>query len=558
MCLQSNTALFPFRNRIFRVKDKFMHCVIGSGPAGVACAKALRERGATVLMLDAGLELESDRAQIVQQFAGAKPSAWPRDDLAKLKGDMAASAKGVPLKLAFGSDFPYRETGNQIPWEGQGVDILPSLALGGLSNTWGAALLPYRAADIASWPIKIADLEPHYRAVAKIINLAGQPDALAELFPLYGDDAQPLPSSRQANLLLGQLDRHRAHFRERGWHFGRARVAVRATDTARGIGCIRCGFCMYGCPYGCIYNSADTVRELCGDKNFSYQRDVIVTRLRENSGKVTIEGFHRQTRAPLTFEADRAYLAAGVIPTAQILLRSAAAYDQPLRLRDSQYFLLPLLMARGTRGVETEPLYTLSQAFIEICNPQISRHTVHLQIYSYSDLIGQAVRKSLGPLKFLGRPLVERMLIVQGFLHSDESPTIEMTLRRTGLRQAAAAATQAGENGRDCLHLIPQSKPEARRTVKRVVRELLRQSRRLGGMVLPPMLQLAKPGRSFHSGGSIPMRPQPGPWESDCLGRPHGWTRVHVVDASVFPSVPATTITFSVMANAHRIGWETA
>src|SRR5208282_2287374 len=125
-----------------------MHCVIGSGPAGVACAKALRARGATVLMLDAGLELEADRARIVRQFAGAKPAAWPRDDLAKLKGDMAASAKGVPLKLAFGSDFPYRETGNQIPWEGQGVDILPSLALGGLSNTWGAALLPYRDADI--------------------------------------------------------------------------------------------------------------------------------------------------------------------------------------------------------------------------------------------------------------------------------------------------------------------------------------------------------------------------------------------------------------------------
>jgi choline dehydrogenase-like flavoprotein len=29
--------------------------------------------------------------------------------------------------------------------------------------------------------------------------------------------------------------------------------------------------------------------------------------------------------------------------------------------------------------------------------------------------------------------------------------------------------------------------------------------------------------------------------------------RVHLVDASVLPSIPATSITFSVMANAHRI-----
>jgi hypothetical protein len=30
------------------------------------------------------------------------------------------------------------------------------LARGGLSNVWGAAMLPYRDADIADWPIKSA------------------------------------------------------------------------------------------------------------------------------------------------------------------------------------------------------------------------------------------------------------------------------------------------------------------------------------------------------------------------------------------------------------------
>jgi choline dehydrogenase-like flavoprotein len=44
--------------------------------------------------------------------------------------------------------------------------------------------------------------------------------------------------------------------------------------------------------------------------------------------------------------------------------------------------------------------------------------------------------------------------------------------------------------------------------------------------------------------------------ESDRQGRPYGFERVHLVDASVFPSLPATTITLTVMANAHRIGSE--
>jgi len=182
--------------------------------------------------------------------------------------------------------------------------------------------------------------------------------------------------------------------------------------------------------------------------------------------------------------------------------------------------------------------------FIELQNQEISRRSVHLQIYTYSDIIGHAVRKSLGPLKMFARPLEERMVVVQGYLHSDESATIAMTLKRDGEK--------------DFLQLDAQPNPASRRTVKKVLREMFRQSRRLGGIVVPPMLQLAEPGRAFHSGGSIPMRAQPGKFESDTLGRPHGWSRTHAVDASVLPSVPATTITFSVMANAHRIGWETA
>lgn len=50
------------------------------------------------------------------------------------------------------------------------------------------------------------------------------------------------------------------------------------------------------------------------------------------------------------------------------------------------------------------------------------------------------------------------------------------------------------------------------------------------------------------------MRHAPGPWESDLLGRLPAFRRVHAVDSSVLPSIPGTTITLGVMANAHRIG----
>jgi choline dehydrogenase-like flavoprotein len=50
------------------------------------------------------------------------------------------------------------------------------------------------------------------------------------------------------------------------------------------------------------------------------------------------------------------------------------------------------------------------------------------------------------------------------------------------------------------------------------------------------------------------MASAPGLGQSDRLGRPFGLSRLHLIDASCLPAIPATTITLPVMANAHRIG----
>jgi choline dehydrogenase-like flavoprotein len=71
-------------------------------------------------------------------------------------------------------------------------------------------------------------------------------------------------------------------------------------------------------------------------------------------------------------------------------------------------------------------------------------------------------------------------------------------------------------------------------------------------------VQLAGTAKSYHWGGSFPHAREPlSAFSSDRLGRVTPWQRIHLVDASVFPNVPATTFTLTVMANAHRIASET-
>ena len=92
-----------------------------------------------------------------------------------------------------------------------------------------------------------------------------------------------------------------------------------------------------------------------------------------------------------------------------------------------------------------------------------------------------------------------------------------------------------------------------RDVIRLIMKKIMRSRKYLKAVPATPMLIVAPTGRSFHSGGSFPMSANPGEFQSDVLGRPYGFTRVHAVDSTVFPSIPATTITLSIMANAHRI-----
>src|ERR1043166_4894025 len=362
------------------MRPLIMDYVIGSGPAGVACAQALLKRGASVQMLDAGLELEPERAQVVRDMSAVPPAAWSSAQMAVLKENTEVSSKGIVLKRLFGSDFPYRGADKHIRAEYHGVGLRPSLALGGFRNVRGAAILPYLDSDLDAWPFKSAALGEHYRAAVNITGLAARHDDLENLFPLNTTAPIPLQLGRQSRTLLENLERHRDELRRSGILFGGARLAVRATALPQADGCVYCGLCMYGCPYGYIYNSAETVRQMQTNKNFQYQSGVIVNGLREAGDRVEIEGYHANTQKKFRAEARRVYLAAGLIPTTKILLQSQSVYDRPVLAHDSQYFLFPLLQRKRSLNVRSEALNTLSQLFLEIQNPRISPRTIHLQI----------------------------------------------------------------------------------------------------------------------------------------------------------------------------------
>lgn len=506
--------------------------IIGSGPSGVSAAAALLDRGVETMMIDSGLALEPERAQAVSAVAGVAPENWSRAALAGIRG--AAPGRGeVPLKTSYGSDYPYRAVAASTPIDAPDIVARGSYAMGGLSNVWGASVLPYRQHDLAGWPIGEGDLAPAYAAVARFMPIAGVVDRLQTMFPLYDDRPSPHAESRQAALVRTRTERNVRHLAGAGLTVGRSRLALQP-------GCIRCGLCLHGCPHELIYSARHTLADL-RQRGLRYVEGLTARTVSEDSAGAQVSAEDPNGRT-VTIEGNHVLIAAGVINSAAILLRSQGRYDDPVLLRDSQYYLIPALARRSVGAIGREKLHTLAQLFFEVEDRTISDYTVHLQFYTYNDLFRALLEARLGPLARLvpDRLLLGRLMLFQGYLHSNHSGAIRATLSRSG--------------GRDGLHLEPALNPETPEKVDLVVRKLARLGRWTGVHPVRPMVEITEPGRGFHLGASFPMAAEPGPGQTDRLGRPHGMSRIHLVDASVFSTIPSTTITYSAMANAYRIG----
>ncbi|MDW4549859.1 GMC oxidoreductase [Defluviimonas sp. D31] len=501
--------------------------VIGSGPSGIAAATALLARGRPVVMLDGGKVPEPAAEARRTALAATGPEGWSAADRAHWMAPQHETPPGQVRR--FGSDFAMEPASatfaNPPGWFG----LRASRAAGGFSNVWGAAVLPYRQADMAGWPITADDLAPHYRAVAGFVPIAGREDELEALMPaLSMTGRRPIAPAPQAEALIARLSAVRERLAALGLRAGLARQAADAA-------CRLCGMCLHGCPYGLIWSARQTLADLRTAPGFSYRPGAVVTRFDENAAGITLH-----LRDGTTITGARAFLGAGVLETARILLASDPKPGE-LVLKDSQHGFLPMLQrfpnrARPDRGA----FHTLPQIFLELEAPEISAYLIHAQIYSWNDYYARDLTANYGHgLPFASNvfaALARRLIVAQIFLHSDHS-------HRIGLSQAA--------DGRLVARMIANADTD--RSIRAAARRIGAAMGHAGLLPLSFASRPGAPGSSFHVGGSVPMARNSAPGQSDPLGRPHGLSRLHVIDATVLPAIPATTITLPVMANAHRI-----
>jgi choline dehydrogenase-like flavoprotein len=472
-------------------------------------------------------------------MAATTPENWQASDLA-LTRFSATAESGRGYKRLFGSELAFRDDGVLDLHAGPDVAARPSYALGGLSNVWGSGLLPYTDSDLEGFPIAAAELAAGYRAVLEFVPYAGEEDELSERYPLLRTPDGPLIRSPAGEELLARLRRHARTLGRAGYHFGAPRLALRVGHPAPANGCIYCGHCLDGCPYGHIYNAAQTIEQLRRGGRIEYRPGLHVDRVLERDVEVMVEATPLEGGPPLSLRGSRAFLAAGAVSTTVILQRSGLL---PARseILDSQALYLPFFWIGRSGRTGREPGHTLAQTMIVLDDPAVAANPIHLALYTYNDGLSERAREVHPRLSSLAGPALEavtrRLAVGICFFHSDDSHRVASNWRED----------------RGAVELEPVINPTTAATVRRFQRALLRSLGPLGLVPLAPLAELAPAGGGYHYGGSIPMRSRPRFGESDTLGRPAATRLIHVVDGSCFPSVPGGAITFSAMANAHRI-----
>lgn len=513
--------------------------VIGSGHAAISALEALIEGGITPTVLDVGETLAPDIQSRVDALGATSPEKWARGT----DHFPAAPHVGKLRKTVFGSDYIFAHDRPFASVRSSGTNAVPTFAKGGFSMGWGGTVLPARQEDLGQWPFAAERLEPHYTAALKTMPLAGEDDGLSDAFPLFGDSVGSMRLTAQGQRLLHDMKKAQIRLNQNGerFLFGPARLAVDQEN------CVQCGLCLTGCPYGLIYTPDMALDRMIKAGRVRYQSGACVISVEEKAGTVCVNWLDIPSGKKQSDTFDRVFVGAGALGSARIMLNSLKAYNQVVPVKDSAKFALPMLRFPGAE-FDWPNTNTLADLFLEMIAPEISDHWMHIQISPLNEKILQSLgmndERRLNGLKRLAKPLLNRLMVAWCALHSDLSDECELSI-------------SPGKGDVPTLN-IRAIEIRSKNYARAYSHKLVARGLAFNTLFATPAMMLSSSCSTGHCGGSFPMRERPeAPFETDMQGRLKGWDRVHLIDASTFPSIPGTTIALLIRANARRIVAET-
>jgi choline dehydrogenase-like flavoprotein len=519
--------------------------IIGSGPAAAGAALALAaDETQRIIVVDVGGNLEEDRRAIRDSIASTAEAEWPQNYIDTIAYQPVVERRhALPEKRSYGSNYPFRDVGQLegVLAIGAANRSVISGAYGGFSNLWGAQIMPFSAATFERWPISKTEMDPHYRIALNEMTFTADEDDLSAMFPLL-TSPPPLPElGERTRKVLHRYEARRARVQSLGITVGRARLAMRSDR------CSLCGLCMTGCPYGLIYSASHTFDRLRAEGRVEYRKGLLAVNLHESDSTPEVDLLDITSGKVVTMSADRIYVACGGIGSTRLVMGSLGIFDQVVELGESVQVVMPAISRVAT---STDPRhergFTLNQFNLVYDASGDGFDLCQIHFYPYNPVFETSLPSfiRLAVAKPLATALLRRLSVGLGYLPSWASPVVKVKAHPRSRGQLPELVID-----RETTSGWPPM-------LRDMSRALLRAAPALDLWPLLPMTSVSAAAKSYHFGGSFPHSETRTGLATDRTGRLDKWEHIHLVDASVFPNIPATTFTLTIMANAHRIAAE--
>ena len=521
--------------------------VVGSGPSAVNVAYPLVEAGLRVRMLDAG-HRDTTYAGLIPEEPFTAVRRGDREQHRYFLGDcfegIGFGHVGAGAQLTPPRQYVVRDADRLSPTSSSTFFPLHSLAEGGLGGAWGAGSPPFSDVDLAGLPISYNELAAHYESVAERIGISGARDDLLPFFGAQRAMQPPVAIDTNGESILRRYASRRGALQRDGLYLGHPRLAL-LSRPHRGREANRGWDMEFWSDAGkSVYRPRWTLDELRRSPGFSFVARRLVRSFAERAdGELTVEARDLDTGAAETHRARVVVLAAGTLGTTRIVLRSLNAYHRRVPLVCNPHAYLALLNLDLLGRPVREDRHSLAQVCIVHAPHGPARPFTVGHLYSYRSLMLFRLIKD-SPL-----PFPESLEVMRHLSPSFGVLILQHRDRPTPAKHVSLVPRPGGEDDLAIDYSLSAQEQQDNEDVERAVARGLFRLRCI-------RLRTIRPGHaaSVHYAGTLPMAARDDELTTDRDGRLARTRGVYIADGSVFPSLPSKGLTFTMMANADRIG----
>lgn len=510
--------------------------IVGSGPAGTFSAYALK--GKKVLLLDVGYLPEKSPELYGELFALRKKTP---DLFGSLIGEKFESLHNLYKdNVSYKLISPYmtyilKNWRKLSPLKSDNFETMMSFAKGGLANAWGAGVYQFNDFDLKNFPINESELLPYYDKLTRHIGISGENDDLSIYFGKTENLMQPLNLSGFGKNFLKKYQKHRSNKKLNGFNVGRPRLAILTKD--------HCGRHAYQYdnmdfvkPYNpSVYNPAYTLNELEKEGLVTYLSGYLVLSYKEFDAYVKITAKKLSDNSIQKFKAKKIVIAAGALNTTKLVLKSNQDTVTKLPILDNPMACIPIIDLSKI-GHKINRFDSPNAQLNIIFDDKTKRGRIQASLYGSSgplrtDIIFAfpfSIPTNVSMTKYLAPAIGLVMIFYPGKLIQNNY--IKLTV--------ADELMINYEDDGVCDRIEPT---------------FMKALRKMGYICFQALNQRPQIGNSLHYAGMLPMKSNPGKYQTDRDGKLYGSKHVFITDGACFSELPAKNLTFTEMANAMRI-----